>query len=307
MVKVLPMVQHNLVLLLPNSLPILNAPAGIPNKDDFFTQILNDAALTPFGLDPVGLEADSGIDAQLLQGEYVAAHTYGWTQFDIDKETQALTVTTYGIEPYSEAELLANPDEITSREPQIVSQFVVNPQEVDPLIITPIDTSNKDAAGNVMEAINLTAYAGGTIKASFEINRETDYDNNVYFYTVNGADGNIGGLAPNASGYLQAALNNVINPSNGLTTSDEQATTGTLDIAGGQILGIAIVADGTLADAVNKLDSVEGVYFSYMGANTDKGSFDHIKFEDNMFKFEDLANGGDKDFNDIEIKMEFSV
>ncbi|MEA5596816.1 DUF4114 domain-containing protein [Rivularia sp. UHCC 0363] len=79
-----------------------------------------------------------------------------------------------------------------------------------------------------------------------------------------------------------------------------------LDIAGGDILGIAIVADGTLEQAKN-LNSVEGVYFSYIGANTDSGNFDHIKFENNIFKFEDLANGGDSDFNDLEIKIEFSA
>ena len=290
-----------------NSLPILNAPAGVPSKDDFFTQLLNDAALTPFGLDPVGLEADSGIDAELIQGGYVAAHTFGWTEFDINAETQALTVTTYGIEPYSEEELLANPEAITIREPQIVSQFVVNPQEVDPLSATLIDTSNKDADGNEIELIDLTAYAGQTVTASYEINREADYDNNVYFYTV-GDEGKIGELAPtDGTEYIQAALNNVVNSSQGLTTPDEQITMGTLEIAGGDMLGVLIVADGNLSEAKDNLDNVEGVYFSYIGANTDNRSFDHIKFEENMFKFEDLANGGDEDFNDIEIKMEFTV
>ncbi|MGB3654878.1 MAG: phytase, partial [Rivularia sp. (in: cyanobacteria)] len=182
-----------------------------------------------------------------------------------------------------------------------------NAQEIIPQTINFIDTSNKDANGNEIELINLSAFAGRTVKASFEINREADYDNNVYFYKVDNANGEIGSLAPDASGYLQAALNNVINPSQALTTDDEQTTTGMLEITGGDILGIAIVADGTLAQAQNNLDSVEGVYFSYIGANTDSGNFDHIKFEDNIFKFEDLANGGDKDFNDMEIKMEFSA
>ena len=405
------------------SLPILNAPEGVPTRDEFFTQLLNDAALTPFGLDPLGLEADSGIDAQLLQGGYVATHTFGWTEFDIDQETQALTVTTYGIEPYSEAELLQNPAIITSREPQIVSQFVVNPQPLDstaptvtatsptdngtdvaidenisftltedvtavagkniiiidedenaiaiaandttqvsisggkvtinpavdllsgkeytviiesgaftdaagnvfdgtiaadgsfnfttadaiPQAITPIDTSNTDANGNEIELLDLTAYAGQTVTASYEINREADFDNNVYFYKVDNANGEIGDIAPDASNYLQTALNNVINPNDGLTTPDEQITTGTLEIAGGDILGVLIVAKGTLSEAKNNLDNVEGVYFSYIGANTDDGNFDHIKFENNMFKFEDLVNGGDRDFNDLEIKLDFTV
>ncbi len=169
-----------------------------------------------------------------------------------------------------------------------------------------INTTNKDADGNEIELIDLTAFANQTVTASFEINRKADYNSNVYFYKVDNTNGEIGSLAPNASGYLQAALNNIVNPSQALTTADEQTTTGMLEIAGGDILGIAIVADGTLAQAQNNLDSVEGVYFSYIGANTDSGNFDHIIFEDNIFKFEDLANGGDKDFNDMEIKMEFN-
>ncbi|MEO1376118.1 MAG: phytase, partial [Cyanobacteria bacterium J06635_10] len=412
-----------------DALPVAgDTDSELNDKDDFIKNLIVEQT-TPLGYDPVGLnnnlaQAENLIDAELLQGDYVSTHTFGWTEFDIDAETQALTVTTYGIEPYSEAELLENPEAITSREPQIVSQFVVNPQPLDstaptvtgnttpvdnasdvaidenisftlsedvtavagknititdedgnaiaiaaddttqvsisggtvtinptadllngkeytvtietgaftdaagnvfdgtiaadgsfnfttvdavPEPITPIDTSNNDANGNEIELIDLAAYAGITVTASFEINREADFDNNVYFYTVDNANGEIGGIAPDASGYLQAALNNIINPTNGLTTADEQTTTGTLEIAGGDILGIAIVANGTLADANNNLDSVEGVYFSYIGANTDDGSFDHIKFEDNTFRFEDLANGGDQDFNDMEIKMEFTV
>ena len=302
-----------------DSLPVApDTDSDINDKDDFVKKAIDDNLLTPLGFDPLGLDnnlpqAEGLIDATLLEGDYFVGHSYAWSEFDIDKETQALTVTTYGIDSYTEAELLANPDEIANLTPQVVSKFVVNPQEVvdspelPPQTINFIDTSNKDANGNEIELIDLTAFAGRTVTASFEINREADYDNNVYFYKVDNANGEIGSLAPDASGYLQAALNNVINLSQALTTDDEQTTTGMLEITGGDILGIAIVADGTLVEAQNSLDRVEGVYFSYIGANTDSGDFDHIIFEDGMFKFEDLANGGDKDFNDIEIKMEFSA
>lgn len=115
-----------------DSLPIAPDADLLPNdKDDFFRALV-DQQLAPFGYDPLGLDqnlaiAEGQIDATLLQGDYVAAHTYGWTKFDIDPVTQALTVTTYGIEPYTEAELLADPAAIISREPVIVSQFEVNP------------------------------------------------------------------------------------------------------------------------------------------------------------------------------------
>lgn len=116
-----------------DALPVAADPdSEIDDKDDFIKQLLEEQT-TPLGYDPVGLnnnlpQAQNSIDAELLQGDYVATHTFGWTEFDIDEQTQVLTVTTYGIDPYSEAELRANPEAITSREPRIVSQFVVNPQ-----------------------------------------------------------------------------------------------------------------------------------------------------------------------------------
>lgn len=164
--------------------------------------------------------------------------------------------------------------------------------------------------GSEMEIIDLTSKPGETVIANFEITRDAAYDNNVYFYKVEGDDGNIGGLTPDDSGYLQTALNNVVNPDFGLNIDkDAQNETGSLNLEGGDILGVVIVADGTLEQAISNIDSVEGVYLSYMGAgaSTDNGTFDHIRFNSNTstFEFEDLANGGDQDFNDLKIKIEF--
>jgi predicted extracellular nuclease len=90
-----------------------------------FTQIL--ALEAPIGLNENLPIANGKINANLLQGDYVATETYGWTEFDIDPQTQKLTDTTYGIPFYTEAELQANPAAVTSRTPTIVSQFEVNP------------------------------------------------------------------------------------------------------------------------------------------------------------------------------------
>lgn len=110
-----------------DSLPVANdADTAINDKDDFLKDLIN-RQLAPLGYDPLGLDGADQIAAKLLQGDYQATQTYGWTEFDIDELTQNLIVTTYGIDPYSEAELLANPNDITSRTPTIVSQFEVNP------------------------------------------------------------------------------------------------------------------------------------------------------------------------------------
>jgi 3-phytase/alkaline phosphatase D len=98
-------------------------------QDEFVRQLLDDNLITPFPLnyDPIGLEPESGIDAELIQGDYLATHTYGWTEFEIDQGTQVLTVTTYGIDYYTAAELETSPTDIINRTPAIVSQFIVTP------------------------------------------------------------------------------------------------------------------------------------------------------------------------------------
>lgn len=101
-----------------NSLPLAQ-------KEAYMQGLLN-AQITPLGYDPIGLQG-SNIPATLLQGGYSATNTFGWTEFDIDPVTQELLVTTWGILPYTEAELLASPSAITSRDPFIVSQFKVTP------------------------------------------------------------------------------------------------------------------------------------------------------------------------------------
>lgn len=103
-----------------------NALTSRDEKNAFVRQVL-DNRIVPLGYTPIGLE-DSNIDAQLLQGTYIAAHNYGWSEFDIDPVTQQLTVTTYGVEPYTAEEIAANPEAIATQTPFIANQFIVNPQ-----------------------------------------------------------------------------------------------------------------------------------------------------------------------------------
>ena len=102
--------------------------ASSPDEREALMEALINAQVEPYGYSPVGLQDAAGLDAELISGRYHATNIFGWTEFAIDPETQALRVITYGIEPYSQAELEANPAEILAREPQIVSEFVVQPQ-----------------------------------------------------------------------------------------------------------------------------------------------------------------------------------
>lgn len=95
-------------------------------KEQFLNALLV-GQLTPLGFTLPGLD-DSALDAELLQGGYTATSTFGWTLFEIDAATQQLRVTTYGIDPYSPEEVAADPATIMMRTPEVVSEFIVNPQ-----------------------------------------------------------------------------------------------------------------------------------------------------------------------------------
>lgn len=109
------------------SLPVASDLDSVVNdKDDFVKAYANELFKNLSYDNPIGL-AGSSINATLLQGDYMAVHTFGWTEFEIAKETQVLTVTTYGVDAYNAADLAGDPGGVTGRIPQIVSQFRVTP------------------------------------------------------------------------------------------------------------------------------------------------------------------------------------
>lgn len=105
--------------------------SAINDKDDFLKSLIN-TQLKVLDYDPIGLNENNAgakglIDAELLQGDYLACHTFGWAEFEISAETQDLLVTVYGLEAYSETDLLADPSAVMSRVPRVVSQFTIHP------------------------------------------------------------------------------------------------------------------------------------------------------------------------------------
>jgi phosphodiesterase/alkaline phosphatase D-like protein len=109
----------------------------VNDKDDFLKSLIN-TQLEAFDYDPIGLNennagAEGLIDAELLEGDYLACHTYGWAEFEITPETQELLVTVYGVDAHSETDLLADPNDVINREPRVVSQFIVYPNRTTPI------------------------------------------------------------------------------------------------------------------------------------------------------------------------------
>ncbi len=124
-------------LLTPQQKAFYDSLPSIAAKDSFIKSVTN-GALTPLGYDPLGLDANLAnaeglIHAELLQGDYVATHSFGWTEFEIDQFTQQLLVTTYGINPYDINDIANDLNGVVGRTPQIVSQFRVTPTDLHPV------------------------------------------------------------------------------------------------------------------------------------------------------------------------------
>ncbi|MTJ08366.1 choice-of-anchor I family protein [Anabaena sp. UHCC 0204] len=164
------------------------------------------------------------------------------------------------------------------------------------------------------EVIDLRTQVG-LVKADFSVYREAAFNNEVYFYRVDNAQGQIGDLQTNASSsaaYLQAALNSLIKDAQTgeivkLAVGNQGISQVSAMIAAGSILAPMIIVNGTLSQLTDSnTNNDPKVYFPYLGINSDKA--DHIRMlGDNIFGFEDLPNGGDKDYNDIIISAKLSI
>ena len=150
------------------------------------------------------------------------------------------------------------------------------------------------------------------VKADFTVNREAAFNNFVGFYKVADENGGIDidgngtvDFRPGESGYAQAAIKNRVAGID--LTVNNQGTASFTDktLTGGSIFAPFILTNGRTVDQVLN-GQVDQAYFAYLGANADK--VDHIRLlGNNVFGFEDLAGGGDKDYNDVVLRVNLSV
>jgi 2',3'-cyclic-nucleotide 2'-phosphodiesterase / 3'-nucleotidase / 5'-nucleotidase len=148
----------------------------------------------------------------------------------------------------------------------------------------------------------------GKVEATFSMYREAAFNNQIYFYKLDNADGLVGGVNPaNTSNYLNGALANLVTGADGKAVKLEVANQGTATIKAtvnaGSIIAPFIVVNGTLEQLQDtNPNNNPVVYFPFLGANS--GQVDHMRLlGDNTFGFEDLPGGGDKDYNDIIVKV----
>ena len=143
-----------------------------------------------------------------------------------------------------------------------------------------------------------------SIKFSFKSKSVKEFQE-IGFFTVDDEDGGIdtdgdgtADILVGDAGYAQAAVQNRI-ASIDLSVENQSTATFEGEFQAGSIFVPFLIVDGTV-------DNFNEVFFPFLGANSD--GVDHVMMlGDNLFGFEDLPGGGDRDFNDIIVKIDFSV
>lgn len=161
------------------------------------------------------------------------------------------------------------------------------------------------------EIIDLTSLTAA-VNVTFTIQREAALDSIVGFYRIDDVSGQIKDNAGNAvsagvtTEYIQTALNNRISDIS-LSVENRSVTTVTSTLEAGQMIAPFIVVGGKIEEL---LDADAGndpaIYLPFLGANAD--ATDHIRLlGNNVFGFEDLAGGGDQDFDDMVLEVAFEI
>lgn len=153
--------------------------------------------------------------------------------------------------------------------------------------------------------VQVPGEVGRTTPARFTlVDREASFGNELGLFLVDDATGRIGDLDPGDAGYATAALAAVrsrvlFSPGDGAGAVNE------FDLEAGAFLAFYLVQDGTTDEARSANGGAPTVYFSLPAANPD--GFAHVRFDGSRFIWEDQTGGGDADFDDAIVQLEFGT
>jgi len=190
------------------------------------------------------------------------------------------------------------------------NDLVLNVESVD----EPLALGTKLQANGQGEVIDLRSLTG-QVSASFTINREAQFDNVVGLYAIENEQGAVldkvtGQLVnPGDANYAQIAIQQRLNID--LSVANQGTANLSSQLNGGVIFAPFIIADATVNEFLaenpnNTAGQGPQAYFAFLGANSDGA--DHVSLlGNNTFGFEDLPGAGDKDYNDIVLKIDLTV
>lgn len=182
----------------------------------------------------------------------------------------------------------------------------------------PTGTGGTDSQTGVSQTANdllLVSGQGSQVGLEFALlQNNAGFVNEVGVFVVDNEKGEINGIAPGQNGYLQAAMQRkqvllsalTNNPSPGFNSAR------LLSFASNSYLNFYLVQDGSTDEVLTNLadgNPTPNVFFATNPANVD--SFDHLLFSNLTngvsLAWEDSSGGGDKDFDDLVIKVSTST
>jgi Putative Ig domain/Domain of unknown function (DUF4114)/Lipase (class 3) len=177
--------------------------------------------------------------------------------------------------------------------------------QVDNTPTTPLSSISSLQGQKEGETIDLRDFIGQDIQATFTVKRDAKYNDTVSFYKIDDAAGTVTSLSgvkfrPQDSGYMQAVLSSAIAGLN-LVTQNGQTNTIERTMQGGSLYAPILMSNVTSTNPTG-----EHIFTPFSLDNTDRT--DHVRLlGNNTFGFEDMFNGGDKDFNDVVVQASFKT
>ncbi|VEP11329.1 hypothetical protein H1P_100033 [Hyella patelloides LEGE 07179] len=161
------------------------------------------------------------------------------------------------------------------------------------------------------------ALSGTNEQVSLQFNlieSKADYINEIAVFVVDDERGTIDGIAPEQTGYLEAAIDKaeVVFSALPETVFPDLIATRQLSFNSQEHLGFLLVSNSTVDTVMANLavgQTLPDVFFTTSTGNTD--NFDHSQIselDNNGFtlSWEDLVNGGDADFDDLVLGVQIS-
>ncbi|MBI1189955.1 MAG: phosphodiesterase [Tepidisphaera sp.] len=130
---------------------------SLPHEDQegYIAGLIN-AFLYSLGYDTLGLSG-SPIPLVSNTGGWTQTNTFGWTEFQVDAQTQQLCLTTWGVPYYDPATAAAAPQYLLSLQPQIVQQICVDAILPPPMCNADVNQDGVADQGDVDYLINVIA------------------------------------------------------------------------------------------------------------------------------------------------------
>ena len=162
----------------------------------------------------------------------------------------------------------------------------------------------------ISDVLDLTEITDTVAEVTFTVNRYALNNNIVSFYQV---DDYAGGIIDSETGtkvtatetnrelYLELVKENLVSNLNLTSPNNDEYVQVSVEMEAGKLYAPILASGSDLSAALDSGD----VFFAFEGVNSD--GTDHVDYlGENAWGFEDIVQGGDRDFNDLIVKAEIT-